>query len=88
MTDILNSNINNDLIVCVNVEKAPKIVEESFNLILDQHAPVKTFQMRKHYFPYVSDQTKALMMESNWLKVDATGTGDRQAEKELKKKVK
>ena len=88
LTDILNCNINNDVTACDNVEETAEVFEMSFKPILDKHAPVKTFQMRKHYCPYVSDETKQLMKDRNALKELATATGDKVAEKEFKKKGK
>ena len=88
LTDILNSTIDNDVTACGNVEEAAKVFEERFKKILDIHAPIKTFQMRKHYSPYVSDETKALMIERNALKEQATTEGDKEAEKKFKKKGK
>ena len=88
LTDILNSSINDDVTACDNVEKAAEVFEKSFKTILDKHAPVKTFQMRKHYSPYVSEETKILMKERNALKELATTTNDKAAEKEFKKKGK
>ena len=84
LTNILNSNINNDVTACGNVEEAAKVFEESFKVILDKHAPIKTFQMRNHYSPHVSSKTKALMKERNDLKDLATTTGDKEAEKQFK----
>ena len=86
LTEILNSNINTDVIACDNVEDAAEIFENSFKSILDKHAPVKIFQMRKHYSPYLSEKTKTLLKERNSLKEEATATGDKDAEKLAKKK--
>ena len=44
--------------------------------------------MRKHYTPYVSEKTKALIKERNALKEEAAANGDKSAEKEAKKKGK
>ena len=88
LTDILNSSIDEDVKACNNIEEAAKVFEESFRMILDKHAPVKTFQMRKHYSPFVSDKTKNLMLERNALKEEAAGTGNKEAEKKFKKKGK
>ena len=88
LTDILNSTIDKDVTACTNVEEASKVFEQSFKDILDKHAPIKTFQMRKHYSPYVSDNTKRLMEERNNLKKEAVAEGNKVAEKEFKKKGK
>ena len=85
LADILNSNINNEVTACEIIEEAARVLEESFKIILDKHAPIKTFQMRKHYSPYVSSNTKELMKERKALKEVATTTGDKEAEKKFKK---
>ena len=49
--------------------------------ILDRHAPVKIFQVRKNYTPYLSEETKQLMAaRKNWKEV-ATKFGYKSAEK-------
>ena len=88
LTDVLNSDIDKDVTACDNVEEAAEAFEKSFKPILDRHAPIKTFQVRKHYSPYVSDDTKALMKDRNELKELAIRTGDKAAEKEFKNRGK
>ena len=88
LTDILNSTIDNDVTAIDNIEEAAEVFELSFKRILDKHAPIKTFQMRKHYSPYVSDRTKTLMMERKALQEQATHIGDKIALKKAKKKGK
>ena len=85
LTEVLNSSINKDVTSCNTIDEAAEVFEKSFKQILDHHAPIKTFQMRKHYSPYVSDRTKLLMMERNSLKEEAVTHGDKHAEKESKK---
>ena len=55
-----------------------------FRKILDKHAPVKVFQMRKNYTPYLREETKLLMEEQKVLKEEMTRTGDLTLAKELK----
>jgi hypothetical protein len=88
LTDIVNSNLNEAVCACDDLEDASKLFEETFRNILDIHAPIKTFQMRKYYSPYVSDRTKLLMKERNELKEEATNSGNKESEKEYKKKGK
>ena len=88
LTDVLNSNLNSDVTACEDLEEAAEVFETSFRTILDRHAPIKTFQMRKHYSPFISERTKLLMMERSELKLKATKDGDKNAEKESKKKGK
>ena len=53
-------------------EKFAKI----FNRITDNHAPVKIFQNRNNYAPWVSDGTKALMKERKTLKISSLESDD------------
>ena len=88
LTDILNSTIDNDVTGSNDIEEAAEIFEQGFRSILDKHAPIKVFQMRKHYSPYVSELTKNLIKQRNYLKEEAIATGDKNAEKAFKKKGK
>ena len=88
LTDVLNSNIDNKVTACDDLEEAAEVFEKVFRTILDRHAPTKIFQTRKHYSPYVSDQTKLLMMQRNELKENAVRVGDKESEKEAKRKGK
>ena len=88
LTDILNSNIDGKVTACNDIDEAAKVFEENFRTILDKHAPIKMFQMRKHYSPFVSGRTKALIVERNALKEEAAATGDKDAEKCLKRRGK
>ena len=47
-----------------------------FNSVLDKHAPIKVFQIRKNYVPFLSKETKLLMKERDILKTEATKTND------------
>lgn len=42
-----------------------------FSSVSDNHAPIKIFQTRPNYAPWVSDATKQLMSERNELKNEA-----------------
>ena len=55
-----------------------------FKTNLDKHGPVKVFQMRKNYTPYLREETKLLMEEQKVLKEEMTRTGDLTLAKELK----
>ena len=88
LIDIANSDLNEAVCASDNLEEAAEIFEEIFRNILDKHAPIKTFQMRKNYSPYVSGRTKDLMKERNELKETAVQSGNKEAEKEYKKKGK
>ena len=85
LTEILNSKIDENVTACETLEEAAEVFEELFKKILDRNAPMKTFQMRKNYSPYVSDKTKLLIMDRNALKLKAVKDADKIAEKEVKK---
>ena len=86
LTDILNSDINDAVCAQEDLEGAAEIFETKFRSIIDQHAPIKIFQMRKNYSPFVSERTKLLMNERNKLKEESVLTGSKEAEKEFKKR--
>ena len=88
LTDVHDSSINNDVTACDNIEEASAVFEKGFKHILDKHAPIKVFQNRKHYCPYVSERTKTLMCERNNLKEKAAIHGDKNSEIEFKRKGK
>ena len=76
LTDIYNSRINESVLEQDDIEEAAKVFEEMFSKILDAHAPIRTFQMRKNYLAEISAETKLLMAERNALKEEATATGN------------
>ena len=45
-----------------NIETAGDIFTNTFNDILDKHAPIKTIQNRTNYVPYITDEIKDLIM--------------------------
>ena len=76
LTDIYESQLNEKITACEDLEEAAKIFEEDFRAILDKHAPVKKFQVRKNYLPYASEETKLLFEERKILKEESIKTGD------------
>ena len=62
LQDIQNSDINKK-VTEATVEDAAKIFQDVFGEVLDRHAPVKIFQTRKNYVPYLSEEVKQLMKE-------------------------
>ena len=65
LRDINCSDINNVVTALDNVEDAAREFENKFRLILDQHAPLKVFQTRKNFSPYLSESTKSMMAARN-----------------------
>ena len=51
LTEVNASSINEDIKHIDNIDDAATKFQELFGSILDKHAPVKVFQIRKHYVP-------------------------------------
>ena len=58
-----------------NVDQAVDIFTEKISQILDVMAPVKVFQTRKKYVPWLGHDTKSLMMERDGLLAQAKNSG-------------
>ena len=86
LTDVYNSGINEEIRSLDNLDEAATKFQEKFGSILDHHAPVKVFQIRKHYVPYISEETKLLMEERDALKEEATEHVDKVLLDEFKAK--
>ena len=84
LLDIQSSSINADVLACEDIETAAAAFQDQFGKILDLHAPIKIFQTRKHYVPFLSDETKQLIEERNALKKVATNTQDEVLFKEFR----
>ena len=81
LKDILNSNINENVKAVQNVEEAALEFEKTFKEILDVHAPIKIFQTRSNYSPFLSEKTKKLIEMRNSWKEMAVKFGYKSAEK-------
>ena len=85
LQDIQNSCIDEAVTACGNLEEAATVFQELFGHVLDRHAPRKVFQTRKHYVPFLSEETKLLMAERDALKEEATKNGDEELLLEYRK---
>ena len=56
------------------VDSAADAFENIFRSILNHHAPVKTFHMRRNYNPRISEDTKDLIRNRNALKEEGIRT--------------
>ena len=65
LKDIENSDINYAVTAKNDIEEAAFVFEKEFRFILDQHAPIKLFQMRNNYCHFLSDSTKKLIQARN-----------------------
>ena len=59
-----------------DLDKSAKAFREIFGAILKNHAPVKIFQNRKNYAPWLSEETKQLMKKRNQLKIQSRTNND------------
>ena len=85
LRDIYNSDINHTVTYHQTIEEASEVFEKEFKAILDKHAPVKIFQMRKNYAPFVSEDTKKIMeARDSWKKI-AVKFGYKGAQKTARK---
>ena len=84
LSDINCSDINIVVTALDNVEDAAREFENKFRLILDQHAPLKVFQTRKNFSPYLSESTKSMMAARNSWKELAVKFGYKSAMKIVK----
>ena len=91
LSDIYQSDIDTRVTALNDLELAASEFQSLFSEILNRHAPVKTFQMRKNYLPYLSQNTKSLIKEINILFKKATMEGNREKHsksKEMSKQIK
>ena len=65
LKDINSSNLNEDVTAINNIKEAALEFERTFKEILDIHAPIKIFQTRKNYSPFLSDYIKTLLAARN-----------------------
>ena len=86
LTDIQQSSLNQKVLNCEDLETAADTFQQEFGQILDRHAPLKIFQSRNHYLPYLSAETKILMRERDALKEEATKGEDASLFEEYKRK--
>ena len=84
LTDILESNMDAEITACKDLQHAANLFEKKFREILDIHAPIKVFQMRKNYSPFLSEETKLLIEERKVLKEEMTKHCDITLAKEIK----
>ena len=55
-----------------NVEEASALFSGIFGSVLNKHAPLKVFQVRNNYVPWVSDNTKKMQAARDTLKKEAS----------------
>ena len=83
LVDVLTSNINTEVLKEQSVDGAAEKFETMFKKILDIHAPERKIQMRRNYQPFVSEETKNLIIERKNLQQRAIRSGCRELKKEF-----
>ena len=63
-----------DIYQCDKVDPAVQLFSEKLTMILDKLAPMKTFQTRTKYAPWLSASTKQLMKERDQAQRRAAAT--------------
>ena len=74
LTDIYNSDINSIVTGAKTIDTAAEAFENIFKSILNTHAPMKVFQMRKNYNPSVTEETRELILNRKALQEEAAKT--------------
>ena len=65
-----------EILDCTEVDKAVEILTNKLNIILDELAPIKTFQTRVNYAPWLSDETKLLKKQREEAQEKASRTNN------------
>ena len=67
-----------NLYLCNDVDKAVDILTSKLTFILDTMAPMKTYQVRTRYAPWLSSCTTAMMKERDAMQKKASETNNRE----------
>ena len=67
-----------------DLDSAAELFETKFKSIIDKHAQIKVFQMRRNYCPFLKEETKLLIDERKVLKEEMTRQGDITLAKEVR----
>jgi hypothetical protein len=70
---------------CEDTENAVQIFSQKLTDILDQMAPIKKFQVRSHYAPWLTSATKEMMTERDLAQKKASESGKNEDWKQFKK---
>ena len=66
----------NEILECTEVDRAVELLTNKLNTILDELAPIKTFQSRANYAPWLSDETKLLKKQREEAQEKASRSND------------
>ena len=75
LLEVRNTNFDK-VINQTNSNEAAKVFSDIFGQILDNHAPIKVFQSRRNYAPWLSDETKLEIVRRNELKRESILSND------------
>ena len=78
-----NSGINTIVTGAKTIDVAAEAFENIFKHILNEHAPMKVFHMRKNYIPFVSEETKELILNRKALQEEEAKTKCKELKKSL-----
>ena len=60
-----------EVLCCPDIDRATEIFTRKFKSVLDVHAPWIRYQQRKHFCPWLTQETKQLMVQRDRLKEEA-----------------
>ena len=75
LLEIRNTNFD-EILNLSDSNEAANMFSCIFRQILDNHAPIKVFQSRKNYAPWLSDETKDEINRRNKLKIESIYSND------------
>ena len=81
--DIYKREINTIVTGARTTDAAAEAFENIFKSILNEHAPMKVFHVRKNYNPFVSEETKELILNRKSLQEEAAQTKCKKLKKEF-----
>ena len=86
LTEIACTNFDR-VKLCFDPDTAAALFSGIFGSVLNKYAPVKIYQTRNNYVPWLSQETKDLMNRRDKAKEDSTRTGDELKYEEYNKRV-
>ena len=66
----------NEILECTDVDRAVELLTTKLNSVLDELAPIRTFQTRVNYAPWLSEETKLLKKKREEAQEKAARTND------------
>ena len=85
LNDVHTSDINEAVVAETEIDIAAEVFEKKFSEIINHHAKIKTFQQRRNYLPFLSENTKQTMIERKIVLQEAKKQNDPELIKEGKR---